>query len=659
MVVSGLLLANMSIYQANMELLSLRDFSLAQRIEALNAVGEVIPSRTSYPTLRVSDGRGGTVSFHSIYDPLKESQRLIEGLELKEGDLIIILGFGLGYHVLELLAKGCKGATLLVVEADPGIFRTAMETLDLGPILRREEIVVAVGLDQDGMIEVLNSKINLLRAGDVKIIEHPPSMRTYPEYYRWAKELIKDYIDITLTNLASLDRHGWMWYENALANLTEIAENEGVSKLFGAFPGVPAVVVSAGPSLDKNVECLRGFENSVIIIVVDTALKILQRRGLRPHLVVSVDGLLDNYRHFQGAKTQGLCLVAEPMTYPDILKSFQGHKLIASIGGPIVEWVEGLVGKKGELKAGGSVSTIAFQLARRMGCDPLILVGQDLSFPGMKFYAQGTYRDDLWGEAANRFHTLEMSHRSLIQADSVFMVPRSGGGEVPTHSNITGYLRWFKYELGKTKGKGLKLVPTVINATEGGAAIQGAIDMSLSEALVMYCRQGLDIANRLRKLLSAEQATPPWQAIAEDLSDKIDAFQAAEGQIARGIGLLSDLIELIEHRADIGGLFQEFRELDFKITSNPDVIKFLEPLLQKSLIQAQRKMRGSSSSLNAKESTMGYLLLYQDMLDAAVRVRGLLTKALQRVKEKYDGNRFHASDGEYIQEERQGRSAYR
>lgn len=627
----------MDIYHANLELLFRKDDPLARKIEASHAVGEVTLGQRGHPTLRLPDGRGGTIALHSNYNPVGESERLLDGLEFKDGDLVLLLGFGLGYHIFELLKDFPETATLLVVEADPGVLRAALETLDLGPILGRKNVFLALGPDQEGMIDTLNGQVNLLSMGEVKIVEHPPSLRAHPHYYEGAKELIKDYINITLTNLVSLDEQAWMWNRNSLANLTEIAQSGGVKVLFDSFPSTPALIVSAGPSLDKNICHLKGYGDRAIIIAVDTAMKILQRRGLKPHLVVSVDGLQDNYRHFQGAETEDLCLVAEAMTHPDILKNFRGPRLIASIGGPVVEWVEELVGEKGELKAGGSVSTIAFQLARLMGCDPIVLIGQDLSFPGGKYYAQGTYRDDLWSESKSRFHTPEMSHRSLIKSNKGVMVQSITGEDVLTHSNIAGYLSWFKYEIGKTKA-------TVINATEGGAAIHGAVDMTLKEVLGRYCSQDLDLVNRLDSLTTVGAKTPPWGKIVKDFENKIESFAAAEKDLDTGAKLLGELVGLIELKGDINPLFREFIDLDRRITSNQVLVRFLEPVLQKSLIRTGRRVQ-TSSDLNAEETILDFLSLYQEMLAAAIRMRLLFSEALERVKESGFEAGFRPVDG--------------
>ena len=57
-----------------------------------------------------------------------------------------------------------------------------------------------------------------------------------------------------------------------------IAAEGEVSELFGAFAGTPAVVVGAGPSLDKDLEVLSGLQERVLVVAVDTVVRHCWRR---------------------------------------------------------------------------------------------------------------------------------------------------------------------------------------------------------------------------------------------------------------------------------------------------------------------------------------------------------------------------------------------
>ncbi len=62
--------------------------------------------------------------------------------------------------------------------------------------------------------------------------------------------------------------------------------------LWGILPDdVPVIVVSAGPSLNKNIEDLKKAVGKACIIATDTAMKPLLNAGIVPDLFVIVDGL--------------------------------------------------------------------------------------------------------------------------------------------------------------------------------------------------------------------------------------------------------------------------------------------------------------------------------------------------------------------------------
>ena len=82
---------------------------------------------------------------------------------------------------------------------------------------------------------------------------------------------------------------------NILANTPTIIRSPGVKRLFNRFENLPAIIVGAGPSLDKNVTLLREVKDRAVIIAVDRTLGLLLPLGITPHLVPSIDYSKINY----------------------------------------------------------------------------------------------------------------------------------------------------------------------------------------------------------------------------------------------------------------------------------------------------------------------------------------------------------------------------
>jgi hypothetical protein len=90
---------------------------------------------------------------------------------------------------------------------------------------------------------------------------------------------------------------------------------------------------------------------------------------------------------------------------PDILEHFTGKKIISttskyyqdSTGStlrettPVMDWIEQYTESPGDIQSGGSVATSAFDLLLNMGCNPIILFGQDLAYTGREIHCSGTF----------------------------------------------------------------------------------------------------------------------------------------------------------------------------------------------------------------------------------------------------------------------------
>ena len=135
-----------------------------------------------------------------------------------------------------------------------------------------------------------------------------------------------------------------------------------------------------------------------MIVAADTALGPLTSRGVRPHLVVGVDSSALNARHLAAAEgSADIWLAAEGSLHPSALAPFIGRTFTFRVADHEPwPWLAASGVTRGELKAWGSVLTSAFDLARRMGCNPIVFAGADLAFTGMRPYCRGTIYDAVW-----------------------------------------------------------------------------------------------------------------------------------------------------------------------------------------------------------------------------------------------------------------------
>jgi spore maturation protein CgeB len=150
----------------NLRELEAADRPLAERVRnaARGADLAVVPSKAGPPSLKI----GGS-ALHSVYDPAREAREWAEHhrVDVESASSIAVLGFGLGYHVEELLRGTEKPVTVFEPRID--VLRAALESRDLSPILSRARIF-AEGDD-----------LALPAPGrTLAILRHPPSVRLDP-----------------------------------------------------------------------------------------------------------------------------------------------------------------------------------------------------------------------------------------------------------------------------------------------------------------------------------------------------------------------------------------------------------------------------------------------------------------------------------------------
>ena len=317
--------------------------------------------------------------------------------------------------------------------------------------------------------------------------------RTHDEadaaFFARTRERLAEAVRYHKTNLDTTVHHGRKTAVNLMGNLREYAANAGLARLKDAFIGKPAVLVSAGPSLRKNVERLRGRESEFVIVAVQTALKPLLAAGVVPQFVCSLDHHEVSTRFYADLPADlPTELVAEPKAASATLRAWRsvpGRKLTLLGNDYCESLLRELSPNLSKLPAGATVAHLAFSLIEHLGCSTAILIGQDLGFSDGLAYAPGTGYDDAWRPETGRFCTFEMKQWEHIARDrgALLRVKDYQGNWTYTEKRLASYLQRFEQMFAETPMR-------VIDATEGGVSKQNAETMPLADALAQ-CAVGL------------------------------------------------------------------------------------------------------------------------------------------------------------------------
>ncbi|QPJ65117.1 MAG: DUF115 domain-containing protein [Candidatus Nitrohelix vancouverensis] len=285
-------------------------------------------------------------------------------------------------------------------------------------------------------------------------------------------------------------RFSELWKRNFNSNKNAILRNQGVAALRDRFKGTPSIVVGAGPSLDKNIALLQRSADKALIISSDAALKPLLRRGVKPSVVVCLDPQEEISKFFKGTPSRNMLLVAPSIVHPRALDCWEGSVVFYNKHAPdipVLTEIQRLIPNIGVLTPGGTVLSVAYDLAFQSGSNPIIFVGQDLSWTTPKTHSRNSEMED------NDFtETLHRQKDNIVNETDLF------GRTRPTLKCMSVSKEWFYWAFSNWNRK----QPTrILNCSESGILMEHCTVMPLREALNQYCRKTINVAWTLKKAL--------------------------------------------------------------------------------------------------------------------------------------------------------------
>jgi len=468
------------IFKQNLSILHQRDPELAQRIEAVEPTGLQWSESRSGPMTASVEHHGRPLWLASKYDPTKEADKLIEGIEHDKVACVVALGLGVGYHVAALHQAMGERGVLIVFEADTGMWRAVLEKIDHRGWLMRGELILADNkTDRAALLERIEKHAGTVTQG-THLLTHPPSRQRNETATKNFGHMVAEVLAFCRTNVATALVNAARTCRNLASNLDHYVAGAGTDELHNIVKGYPAICVAAGPGLVKNVDLLSDpdVRSKVVVIAAQTALKPLLARGIKPDFVTALD-----YSHISSRFYEGLpplpdvTLVAEPKAHRTVLENFPGPIRV-----PYSQFndmlVDTLAKPRIKLKAGATVAHLSFYLAQHLGCDPIIFIGQDLGFSDGLYYAPGTAVHQVWSSELNPFNTIEMMEwkRVVRMKGHLRRTDDIHGRPIFTDEQMATYLKQFERDFATAK-------QTILDATEGGVRKEHATITTLAEAL--------------------------------------------------------------------------------------------------------------------------------------------------------------------------------
>lgn len=417
----------------------------------------------------------GIIQLSSEYDDKRYAKIWWEDYNnLIYNSIIVLFGLGTGTYLKEVVQNIGKENFIIVYEPSIYIFKMTLENIDLSNLFHENIILLVEGLNGDKFKDYLAAGINHTNLEDGKFCCLPNYNRLFKESYILFHKIVKTHMDDMVLQRNTRMRFATDNAINLIKNIKFLADSYSMSELIERLPSdAPAIIVSAGPSLEKNIHELHKAKGKALIIATDTALKPLFKAGITPDIYVTIDALKPLVL-FEDDRIWDVPMCVSTSSNPELIEKERGKILFHYSGDDAVKNIFEKFNKRySALETGGSVACNAFSIAKEAGMNPIILIGQDLAFTNNKSHANGTFQE-------NMPENTEYDPNSYISVEDI------NGNQVMTMHNLRAYKEWFE--------KQIEVNPQlkVIDATEGGAKIYGSEIIPLKDVIERECTKEYD-----------------------------------------------------------------------------------------------------------------------------------------------------------------------
>ncbi|MDD2973332.1 MAG: DUF115 domain-containing protein [Lachnospiraceae bacterium] len=408
-------------------------------------------TQSGYLTMRVQDENQKSFYLHSNSNVITEAMNFAENYVSETAMSYHILGMGLGYHCEAVAEQSLCARKVHVYETDGNVLVISLHLFDWSGALQNWLV-----LHEDPELLQLSRAIGQEVEG---FIIHHPSMRNI-ESLKLRRTFEKYFItENSFRNqrkqlLINFQRNDLKRKAGEISELGLIIEQMRHKKV---------IIVAAGPSLDKNVWQLKNMESRdhIFMLATGTVFYKLLQMGIRPDAVIITDSNQRVLYQIRQHEQETIPMLLLSTACYGFAERYQGDKyLIYQKDFPPAETTAAECDFQ-TYETGGSVSTTALDVAIRAGADTVIFVGLDLAFTDHLAHASGT------------------SNQMTADTQRLIPVRAYGGGTVLSDQKFIIYREWMERRLQEADGKAVR----VINATEGGCYLEGAVHRTLQDAL--------------------------------------------------------------------------------------------------------------------------------------------------------------------------------
>ncbi|EJN0904215.1 motility associated factor glycosyltransferase family protein [Campylobacter coli] len=376
--------------------------------------------------------------------------------------------YGIGNALLiKNLAKHYKH--LFVFESEIELFILALSTIDLSEELKVYKVVLfdCVAKDLEIQIAMIFDQQSILEY--LSLYEMFISSHYYLKYYEtsilFVNELCIKSASVAIRNADITCFLPLLTYGQFLQNIPSMLESIPFQRILSERKNKfdNTIVVSAGPSLAKQLPLLKAYQDKAVIFCADGALSMLEKEGIVPDYVTNLDCRDLAVKFFQNKENLKQSIIAlECATHPNVVHSLKAENCMIVLRNKAL-YQRFNLNDFGYIDTGTHVSHFSYTLALALGFKNIIMIGQDLAF-----------------DKEGNSHSKGFSYGEQFSGEKTVPTLKTqayaGKGEVLTHVAWNDYRIKLEYLFACNDQKA-----KFYNATEGGARINFTEELSFKE----------------------------------------------------------------------------------------------------------------------------------------------------------------------------------
>lgn len=577
------------IFDNNISALRIKNPNLASKLE------KHIP--TDVPQLVQENGAYNLVYkgkyIHNRQNPLAEANEIFSMCNNVPVSIHVVYGLGLGY-LFQLTSQKSVG-TVILYEPDLNILRIVFELVDFSADILKKNIYIADNFDD--LSKVVYTKSGMENSPELLslVSQRESDSAGFDALVKKLQDTVGSYsLDLKYTK-----QKLYLSLLFILKNVRHLVNETPLIHCKDAYKGKTALVVSAGPTLDRNIETIKKYRDKFILFTVGTALKTLVNNGITPDFLCIIE-TYDSSRQLEGVDLSEVNFITEPYSHPK-LRNFNYKQTYSHISAntPVNHlWAEICGENIEEYWSKGTVSYTAMNCARILGCSKIVLVGQDLAYIGGQCYSKDSVYKDLsceynseknkWEITAKDFdkfaaaispssdkQTQNVTAKSRLERlnNALYYVKGIQGDMLPTESvyaAFVGPLSEFAQHFNDRK---------YINTSLVGAQIDGFENMSLEDALkdsesvgdlslntdFTFDKQAIcdNLVKKLQELKTAQPLIEEGQRLVKSLKNDLKRYRNAGSEVLKTLKKLS--VNYLALSSDFSNKSQLF---DFMMTAD-------------------------------------------------------------------------------------------